>query len=477
MSIFNPTVFVVVLLVVLGVVAAIAAMRRIRTCPSDKILVKYGQVGGDRMAKAIHGGTTFVVPVIQGFRYLDLTPMTVDIDLRGALSKQNIRVNVPSRFTFGIGTIPELMNNAAERLLSLDTRQIEDTAKDIIYGQLRATIAMMDIEEINGDREKFESRVLENIESELMKIGLRLINVNISDITDESGYIEALGQRAAAEAINKAKVQVAQQERDGAVGSAQAEQEQRISVADANAKAVTGENQAKAIEAGSQADLREAQAEATRRGDAAEAVKSAAAEQEGYAAEQQAEVARAERDRATEYANIVVPAEIERDRVRTEAEGQKQKEVLAGEAEGEAMRARLAGEAEGRMEILTKMADGFREIVGAAVGDPDKAARLMIVDKLEEIAKVQASAISNIDFEKVVVYDGGNGDTVGNFLGGLTKALPPFHEVAKMAGIELPEFLGEMSQDGGPAKVRLAIEKGPAGTEATVTTDTPPPAD
>ena len=242
MSIFNPTVFVIVLLVVVGVVAAIAAMRRIRTCPSDRILVKYGQVGGDRMAKAIHGGTTFVVPVVQGFRYLDLTPMTVDIDLRGALSKQNIRVNVPSRFTFGIGTIPELMNNAAERLLSLDTRQIEDTAKDIIYGQLRATIAMMDIEEINGDREKFESRVLENIESELMKIGLRLINVNISDITDESGYIEALGQRAAAEAINKAKVQVAQQERDGAVGSAQAEQEQRISVADANAKAVTGEN-------------------------------------------------------------------------------------------------------------------------------------------------------------------------------------------------------------------------------------------
>ncbi len=265
MSIFDPTVIVIVLLVVLAVVSAIAAMRRIKTCPSDRILVKYGQVGGDRMAKAIHGGTTFVIPVIQGYRFLDLTPMTVDIDLRGALSKQNIRVNVPSRFTFGIGTIPELMNNAAERLLSLDNSQVEDTAKDIIYGQLRATIAMMNIEEINGDREKFESRVLENIESELMKIGLRLINVNISDITDESGYIEALGQRAAAEAINQAKVQVAQQDRDGAVGSAQADQEQRVSVAEANARAVTGENQAKAVEASSQADLREAQAEAKRR--------------------------------------------------------------------------------------------------------------------------------------------------------------------------------------------------------------------
>lgn len=449
---FDITVTVVVLLAILVMAVVIAVVRRIRTCPSDKILVKYGQIGGEQSAKAIHGGTTFVWPIVQGYRYLDLTPMTVDIDLRGALSKQNIRVNVPSRFTFGVGTVQELMNNAAERLLSLDQSQVEDTAKDIIYGQLRATIAMMNIEEINSDREFFEARVLENIESELTKIGLRLINVNISDITDESGYIEALGQRAAAEAINKARVEVAQQEREGSVGSAQAEQEQRTQVADANAKAVTGENIAQAVEASSQADLREAQAEAERRGNAAESVKTAAAEQEGYVAEQAAETARAERDRSREYANIVVPAEIERDRVRTEAEGQKQKDVLAGEAEGEAIRARLAGEALGRMEMLTKMADGFREIVEAAVGDPDKAARLMIVDKLETIAQVQAEAISNIAFDKVVVYDGGEGDSVGNFLTGLTKALPPFHDIAKMAGIELPQYLGEMSNaDSAPA--------------------------
>ncbi len=476
---FSPTLIVAVVLAVIFMVAAIAVIRRIRTCPSDRILVKYGQVGGDRMAKPIHGGTTFVWPVIQGYRYLDLTPMTVDIDLRGALSKQNIRVNVPSRFTFGIGTVPELMNNAAERLLSLDTRQIEEAARDIIYGQLRATIAMMDIEEINGDREKFESRVLENIESELIKIGLRLINVNISDITDESGYIEALGQRAAAEAINKAKVQVAQQERDGAVGSAEAEREQRIQVADANAKAVTGENQARAMEAASEADLREAQAEAQRRGDAAEAVKHAAAEQEGYVAEREAEVARADRDRAREYANIVVPAEIERDRVRTEAEGEKRKEVLAGEAEGEAMRARLEGEALGRMEILTKMASGFRDVVDAAGADADKAARLMIVDKLESLAQVQASAIANIGFEKVVVYDSGDGNSVGNFLGGLTRALPPFHEVAKMAGIELPEFLGELAEragksggEGGDASAGKDAGSAPAPSEE----DKAPPA-
>lgn len=345
--------------------------------------------------------------MIQGYRLLDLTPMTVDIKLEGALSKQNIRVNVPSRFTFGIGTTPELMNNAAERLLSLTSDKIEETAKDIIFGQLRATIATMDIEEINGDREKFESRVLENIESELMKIGLRLINVNISDIQDESGYIEALGRRAAAEAVNKARTEVAQQDRDGAVGTANALQDERVQVADANARAVTGENRAKEIEADSEVKLRVARAEATRLGDASEFVKGAAAEKEGYEAQMAAEQARADRDRATQFANIVVPAEIEKDRVTTEAQGEKAKEVLAGEAQGEALRAKLRGEAEGRKEILIKMAEGFQAVVASAGGDPDAAARLMVVDKIESIVSAQALAISNIDFEKVVAYDGG----------------------------------------------------------------------
>ena len=439
---FSIITVIILAVLILGTVMAIAA--RIKTCPSDQVLVKYGQIGGGSSAKTIHGGTTFIWPVIQGYSYLDLTPMTVDISLEGALSKQNIRVNVPSRFTFGIGTTEELMNNAAERLLSLSRAEIEETAKDIIFGQLRATIATMDIEEINGDRETFESRVLENIESELIKIGLRLINVNISDITDESGYIEALGQRAAAEAINKAKIEVAKQDRDGAVGSAEAEQDQRVRVADANAKAVSGENEARAVEANSEAQLRVARAEAKRLGDASEAVKNAAAQREGYEAEREAEQSRADRDRATQYANLVVPAEIEKERVRTEAEGEKAKQVLDGEAEGEALRAKLAGEAEGRREILVKMAEGFRAIVEASGDDANAAATLMIVDKLDELVKAQAQAISNIDFDKVVVYDGGQGNAAGDFLSGLTQALPGIHDLAKMGGVDLPDYLGEM---------------------------------
>lgn len=424
-----------------------AAMSRYKTCPSNQLLVIYGKVGGGRSAKVNHGGAAFVWPLIQQHEYLDLTPMTTDIQLQGALSKQNIRVNVPSRFTFGIGTKQELMTNAAERLLGQQPHEIEETAKDIIFGQLRATIATMDIEEINADREKFELAVMSNIETELAKIGLRLINVNIADITDESGYIQALGEKAAAEAVNRAKVQVAEQTRDGETGQANAKQQERVNVADANALAVSGENTAAVVEAQSNADRREAEAEAQRRATAAEAVKTAAADQEGYAAEREAEAVRAERERATQTADVVVPAEIAKQKQVIEAEAQKAQDVLEGEAEGEALRAKLAGEAAGLYEILSKKAEGFKEMVEAAGGDPDKAAMLLIVEQMPELVKAQAEAISNIDFEKVVVYDGGNGGdgtTTTQWLSGITKALPGLHEFAKMAGIELPSYLGDL---------------------------------
>ena len=188
----------------------IAILSRYRKCPSDKVLVIYGKVGTDkngesRSAKCIHGGAAFIVPVIQSYQYLDLTPISINVDLRNALSKQNIRVDVPSRFTVGISTEPGVMQNAAERLLGLQLGEIQELAKDIILGQLRLVIATMDIEEINADRDKFLISVSNNVEIELKKIGLRLINVNVTDINDESGYIEALGKEAAAKAINDAR--------------------------------------------------------------------------------------------------------------------------------------------------------------------------------------------------------------------------------------------------------------------------------
>ena len=201
-------------LIVLLIALLFFFVSRYRRCPSDKILVIYGKTGGGS-AKCLAGGAAFVWPVIQDYEYLDLTPISIDVDLQSALSKQNIRVNVPSRFTVAISNEPGVMNNAAERLLGKMTAEIRDIAKDIIFGQLRLVVAMMDIEEINADRDKFLSNVSSNVGAELRKIGLTLINVNVTDIQDESGYIEALGKEAAAKAINDAKKSVAEKNRDG----------------------------------------------------------------------------------------------------------------------------------------------------------------------------------------------------------------------------------------------------------------------
>ena len=224
----KPAIIFLICAIVLVLVSFILWIcSRYKKCPSDKIMVVYGSIGknGDgsnRSAKCIHGGAEFVVPVFQSYAYLDLTPISIQVDLRNALSKQNIRIDVPSRFTVGISTEPGVMQNAAERLLGLQLSEIQELSKDIIFGQLRLIIATMDIEEINTNRDKFLAAVSENVESELKKIGLRLINVNVTDISDESGYIAALGKEAAAKAINDAKKSVAEQDREGSIGEANA---------------------------------------------------------------------------------------------------------------------------------------------------------------------------------------------------------------------------------------------------------------
>ena len=495
---------------------------RYRKCPSDKILVKYGSgigkdsEGQNRSSKCIHGGGSFIFPIIQHYQYLDLTPISLNVDLRNALSKQNIRVNVPSRFTVGISVEPGVMQNAAERLLGLKMSEIQDLASEMILGQLRLVVATMDIEEINSNRDKFLAEISYNVEGELKKIGLKLINVNVTDIADAAGYIEALGKEAAAQAINDAKKSVAEKDRDGAIGVAEAERDQRIQVSNANASAIEGENSAKVLVAQSEslrqqreaeaqakatndakiaiamtnrdgeigqaqalqdqrvqvakanaiaidgenaAKIAVAQSEATRRqreaealkvATSAEAVQAAKSKEESFNAQRAMEVSRAELERATQQADVIVKAEIE-----------KQQAILAAEAEAEVIRAKARGEAdalfakleaqaEGAKEILAKQAEGMRELVAAA-GGSEEAVKLIIADKLEDLMRVQVDAIKNIKIDKVTVWDSGTGadgkNSTADFISGMMKSVPPLGEMFKQSGMELPKFLGQELTD------------------------------
>ena len=446
---------ITILLIVIAILLfsmVLVVLSRYRKCPSDKIMVIYGKLAGSGKngsnvsSKCMHGGAAFIWPVIQDYQYLDLTPISINVDLTNALSRQNIRIDVPSRFTVGISTEPGVMQNAAERLLGLRLAEIQELAKDIIFGQLRLVIATMEIEEINTDRDKFLEAVSHNVESELKKIGLRLINVNVTDISDESGYIEALGKEAAARAINDAKKSVAEKNRDGSIGQANAQKDERISVASANADAVNGENEAKAQIAQSDATRREREAEAARRAVAAENVAKAKALEESYIAEKNAEDSRAEREAATQRADILVKAEIEKQRMEIAAEAEAEVARRKAKGEADAIYATMEAQARGAQEILTKQASGLAEIVRAAGGDPEQAVQLILADKMEDLLRTQVEAIKNVKIDKVTVWDSGKGTdgktATAGFLSGLMGAVPPLNETLKMTGIKMPAYLG-----------------------------------
>ena len=454
----QPEILIAICVAVVIVFALLMGiLSRYRKCPSDKILVIYGKVGSDkngqaRSAKCVHGGAAFIMPIIQSYQFMDLTPISINVDLKNALSKQNIRVDVPSRFTVGISTEPGIMQNAAERLLGLRMNEIQELAKDIIFGQLRLVVATMEIEEINNDRDKFLVAVSNNVEIELKKIGLRLINVNVTDINDESGYIEALGKEAAAKAINDAKKSVAEKDRDGEIGQANAQRDQRIQVAAANALAIKGENESKIEVAQSEALRREKEAESMRLATAAEAVQAAKAKEEAYIAQQQAEQTRAALETATQQADVIVKAKIAKEQAEIEAEAKAEVARRTAKGESDALFAKMEAQARGAQEILVKQADGMRELVNAAGGNADSAIKLILANNMEELMKIQVEAIKNIKIDKVTVWDGGskgeNGKTAtADFISGIMKAVPPMGEMFNQAGMELPKFLGEKIDD------------------------------
>lgn len=442
---------------------------RYRRCPSDKVLVIYGKTGKGS-ANCIHGGAAFVWPVIQDYAYMDLSPINIDIDLKGALSKQNIRVDVPSRFTIAISNEEGVMQVAAERLLGKSIKDIRELAQDIIFGQLRLVVAMMDIEEINADRDKFLQAVMENVESELRKIGLHLINVNVTDIHDEGGYIEALGKKANAFAINEARVEVAVEEQKGSIGEANANRDKRIQVsqaiskaeigeADADAAGIRGKNLATIDIANSNSDRREKVSEANKRAEIAEETNLAEAQKAAYLAQKLAEEARAERELATKRAEEIVRARIAKEMTIIEAEAEAEKSRTIAQGEADAILKKYEAEAEGIKKVLQAKGLGFEKLVNSSHGDTKAAIGLLLVDILPEIAKIQTDAIQNLKFDKITVFDGGDGNGTSSFINSLYKSIPALQDFLNQSGMNLPEYLAKTKdEDEDKAKVEVKDE-------------------
>jgi flotillin len=454
-------VFIVFGVLAIAAFGIILVATRYKRCASDEILVVYGRIRGGKASRCIHGGAVMVWPLIQEYKKISLIPMTISIPLDNALSLQNIRINVPSTFTVGVSTNPLIMNNAAERLLHLTKNDIEGMAQEIILGQLRLTVASLTIEQINQDRDAFLELIRDNVGAELHKLGLYLINVNIIDITDESNYINSIGKKAAAGAVNKALVDVANAERDGAIGKANADRDREVQVAQnvaesqkgqkaaevdrrvfvqqQEATGVQGENLSRAEIASYQADLEEKEAAAMQRAEVARRTAEMEVQKAQYNLEQ-------ERLRAEE----IVREEISKTQIEiaAEAEAERQRRIAQGEAD--AVLARYNAEAEGTKAVLEAKANGYKQLVDSAGGDVKAAATLLMVEKIEEIVARQTEAIANLQIDKITVWDSGNGGEGGstaNFVSSLIRSLPPVHDVAKMAGVDLPDYLGSMKEE------------------------------
>jgi flotillin len=501
-----------------------------KRCPSNQVLVIYGKGTSGQAATTIHGGAQLVIPLLQNYAYLSLDPIQIEIPLRGALSTENIRVNVPSVFTVAVGTTPEVMTNAAIRLLGLTTNEIRKQAEEIIFGQLRQVIASMGIEDINRDRDTFLQHIQNSLEPELKKIGLVLINVNITDITDESGYIDAIGQKAASQAIQEARGDVADQERMGEVRVADADREKSIKVADATkqreigtrtaqreqavriaelereqvvgeraagfhrdvevkaaerdmrvevseaeATAVDGENVAQAKVAASQATLLVKKSDAYELGESRKREAEASVLEVQNRAMARAALADAERVEAERRAEVEAPAKAEKAKAIVDAEAVAQRRRIEAEGEAAAIFVKLDAEARGQYEILAKKGEGLRMIVDATGGSKE-AFQLMMLEHLDTLAETSARAISNIKFDKVVVWEGGgdgNGRTsTAGFLHGLAGTLPPMLQVMKdIGGIEIPESLAKLASNSGKTAATPQASAAPSPPATSPPTD------
>lgn len=399
------------ILVVVVMLTLVGILSRYRKCKSDEVLVVYGKTGGTKSAKLYHGGAAFVWPIIQGYEFLSMKPMQIDCKLTGALSAQNIRVDVPTTITVAISTDPEVMQNAAERMLGLSIEDKQNLITDVVYGQMRLVIADMTIEELNSDRDKFLSKVKDNIDTELRKFGLYLMNINISDIRDAANYIVNLGKEAESKAQNEAQANIEEQEKLGAIKIANQIKERETKVAETRkdqevAIASTKKEQDIAIaETLKDQEISVAQADKER----ISRVAQANAEKEAQVAKAEAEknisIEKANTEKESRIAELNSDMEIKKaDATKKAAVGRNeaQKEIACSDAELSVTRANAdkeAGEAAARSEaaIQTAREKAQKEVEEAKalkVESSLKAEKIVPAEVARQEAILQAQALA-----------------------------------------------------------------------------------
>ena len=482
-----PTLYIIVIAaaaaVLLLVVVPLVYVKNYIKVPPNEVAVFTGR----GQPKVVRGGARFRVPGIERVDIMSLEPFNVSINLQNALSNDGVPVNVQAVGLVRIGSADEAVQTAVQRFLTSDLDALQNQINDILAGSLRGITATMTVEDLNSNRDTLARNVVDEAGGDLARIGMEVDVLKIAEISDRNGYLESLGQRRIAEVKRDAKVGTAEAERDAQIQSAKARQAGAIAQAEADT-AIASANQKRDVELArlraqteaenAQADQSGPLAEARAKKDVVIAIEQAEAAR--VQARIEVEQRRSEQAQAALQADVIAPAEAQRQADIARAEGQRQAAILAAQAEAEAKRvegqaaadARKAAadalrveqqaEADGIKAKLAAEAAGKKEIAAALNTYSAEAARLQTLpDVLASVVKAtEAAAMPLGDIERLSIIGGPSDvqDAIGGLLGVSPIAVARIVEALKASGIDLPALLTRKEPGSVPQAVRADAE-------------------
>jgi flotillin len=471
-----PIATAVTVVLITFVLAAVIYARNYVKVPPNMV----GVFTGRGRPKIVRGGARFRVPVLERVDFMSLEPFNIQVSVGNAISSNGVGIAVDVVALIRFGSTDEAIETGTQRFLTADRNELKGQLTEIIAGNMRAICAKMTVEDLNSNRDRLTRGVAEEAGAALGAIGMELDVLTIQDVRDHNGYIEALGRKRIAEVTRDAEVGEAQARRDARIAAAEADQQGRTAEAKSR-EAIAESERALAIkQATIDTEVQAAQARASQAGplaqaEAQRAVVLAGVDTERERTERQIAVERqraAQRQQALQ-ADVIAPAEAERQAAVARAEGAKAVTIATAEAaarqrelEGEAdLKARTAGasalqrEGEAQAAVdkakLLAEAEGQKELAAALSAFSEEAARLRVLPDLiailPQIAHEVAAPMGNIG-NLTVLSGGSNGnDALSRVAGSVPALLLQVLETAKAGGLDLGALLGGSTAPADPA--------------------------
>jgi flotillin len=407
--------FVAVALLVVVVVAVMTVRSLIVIVPPNRAAVLTGRTrqlsSGEHIGyRSVIGGRTLRMPIIESVQHVSLETFSIEISVANAFSKGNIPLNIEAIAAVKIASQPAtVFNNAVERLLGKTEGEITHLAKDTLMGNLRGVLATLTPEEVNEDRLGFARALSEDAGEDLAALGFHLDVLKIQNVSDERGYLEAIGRKRAAEAVRDAEIAEADAASQTRQRQANARQDAEIKEAEANVRIAEAQNQ-----------LRVRKAELDREAQIVERTAVVKAQESEVEAQKALESRRVEREKLRLQADIVEPANAER---------------LAAKARAEGEAAPILEQGRASAQVLQMLYDQVKT-------GGEQALAVFLAEKLPQLLGTAVQAVQGVDIDRVVVLDGGSGTGVGNAVNQRVQgALGTVEAVSAAVGVDIQSVL------------------------------------